>query len=266
MRGNDVYLIQSTSYPANDNIMELLICIDSLRRSSAKNITAVIPYFGYARQDRKVVPRSPISAKLVANLITNAGANRVLTMDLHANQIQGFFDIPVDNLYAAPVLLKHILKNIGTKNIVCVAPDVGGVERARAIGKRLNAGLAIIDKRRERPGQSEVMNVIGEIKNKSCIIIDDLIDSGGTICNAADALIEKGAKEVYCYVVHGVLTGSCIDKIKKSKIKKIVITDTIDNTKKVKGVSKIEVVSIAPLIAEAIKRISQSTSVSSLFK
>ena len=266
MRGNDVYLIQSTSYPANDNIMELLICIDSLRRSSAKNITAVIPYFGYARQDRKVVPRSPISAKLVANLITNAGANRVLTMDLHANQIQGFFDIPVDNLYAAPVLLKHILKNIGMKNIVCVAPDVGGVERARAIGKRLNAGLAIIDKRRERPGQSEVMNVIGEVKNKTCIIIDDLIDSGGTICNAADALIEKGAKEVYCYVVHGVLTGSSIDKIKKSKMKKIVITDTIDNTKKIKGVSKIEVVSIAPLIAEAIKRISQSTSVSSLFK
>jgi len=273
MRGNDVYLIQSTSYPANDNIMELLICIDSLRRSSAKNITAVIPYFGYAspyfgyaRQDRKVVPRSPISAKLVANLITNAGANRVLTMDLHANQIQGFFDIPVDNLYASPVLLKHILKNIGTKNIVCVAPDVGGVERARAIGKRLNAGLAIIDKRRERPGQSEVMNVIGEVKNKSCIIIDDLIDSGGTICNAADALIEKGAKEVYCYVVHGVLTGSSIDKIKKSKMKKIVITDTIDNAKKIKGVSKIEVVSIAPLIAEAIKRISQSTSVSSLFK
>jgi ribose-phosphate pyrophosphokinase len=233
MRGNDVYLIQSTSYPANDNIMELLICIDSLRRSSAKNITAVIPYFGYARQDRKVVPRSPISAKLVANLITNAGANRVLTMDLHANQIQGFFDIPVDNLYAAPVFLKHILKNIGTKNIVCVAPDVGGVERARAIGKRLNAGLAIIDKRRERPGQSEVMNVIGEVKNKTCIIIDDLIDSGGTICNAADALIEKGAKEVYCYVVHGVLTGSSIDKIKKSKMKKIVITDTIDNTKNI---------------------------------
>jgi len=266
MRGNDVYLIQSTSYPANDNIMELLICIDSLRRSSAKNITAVIPYFGYARQDRKVVPRSPISAKLVANLITNAGANRVLTMDLHANQIQGFFDIPVDNLYAAPVLLKHILKNIGMKNIVCVAPDVGGVERARAIGKRLNAGLAIIDKRRERPGQSEVMNVIGEVKNKSCIIIDDLIDSGGTICNAADALMDKGAKEVYCYVVHGVLTGSSIDKIKQSKMKKIVITDTIDNTKKIKGVSKIEVVSIAPLIAEAIKRISQSTSVSSLFK
>jgi ribose-phosphate pyrophosphokinase len=266
MRGNDVYLIQSTSYPANDNIMELLICIDSLRRSSAKNITAVIPYFGYARQDRKVVPRSPISAKLVANLITNAGANRVLTMDLHANQIQGFFDIPVDNLYAAPVLLKHILKNIGMKNIVCVAPDVGGVERARAIGKRLSAGLAIIDKRRERPGQSEVMNVIGEVKNKSCIIIDDLIDSGGTICNAADALMDKGAKEVYCYVVHGVLTGSSIDKIKKSKMKKIVITDTIDNTKKIKGVSKIEVVSIAPLIAEAIKRISQSTSVSSLFK
>jgi ribose-phosphate pyrophosphokinase len=266
MRGNDVYLIQSTSYPANDNIMELLICIDSLRRSSSKNITAVIPYFGYARQDRKVVPRSPISAKLVANLITNAGAHRVLTMDLHANQIQGFFDIPVDNLYAAPVLLKHILKNIDTKNIVCVAPDVGGVERARAIGKRLNAGLAIIDKRRESPGKSEVMNVIGEVKNKSCIIIDDLIDSGGTICNAADALMEKGAKEVYCYVVHGVLTGSSIDKIKKSKMKKIVITDTIDNTKKIKGVSKIEVVSIAPLIAEAIKRISQSTSVSSLFK
>lgn len=266
VRGEDVFVIQPTSYPANDHVMELLLTIDALRRSSARRITAVIPYYGYSRQDRKSAPRSAIAAKLVANLITRAGADRVLTFDLHATQIQGFFDIPVDNLYAAPVLLKHILKNIGTKNIVCVAPDVGGVERARAIGKRLNAGLAIIDKRRERPGQSEVMNVIGEIKNKSCIIIDDLIDSGGTICNAADALIEKGAKEVYCYVVHGVLTGSCIDKIKKSKIKKIVITDTIDNTKKVKGVSKIEVVSIAPLIAEAIKRISQSTSVSSLFK
>ena len=225
MRGNDVFVIQSTSYPANDNIMELLICIDSLRRSSAKSITAVIPYFGYARQDRKVVPRSPISAKLVANLIVNAGATRVLTMDLHANQIQGFFDIPVDNLFAAPVLVKHILKNISSKNIVSVAPDVGGVERARAIGKRLNSGLAIIDKRREKPGQSEVMNVIGNVKGKTCIIIDDLIDSGGTICNAAEALIKNGAKEVYCYVVHGVLTGKSIANINKSKIKKMIITN-----------------------------------------
>jgi ribose-phosphate pyrophosphokinase len=265
MRGNDVFVIQSTSYPANDNIMELLICIDSLRRSSAKSITAVIPYFGYARQDRKVVPRSPISAKLVANLIVNAGATRVLTMDLHANQIQGFFDIPVDNLFAAPVLVKHILKNISSKNIVSVAPDVGGVERARAIGKRLNSGLAIIDKRREKPGQSEVMNVIGNVKGKTCIIIDDLIDSGGTICNAAEALIKNGAKEVYCYVVHGVLTGKSIANINKSKIKKMIITNTIDNTKKIINNSKIEIISIAPLIAEAIKRISKSTSVSSLF-
>ena len=267
VRARDVFVVQPTCAPTNESLMELLIMVDALKRASAERISAVIPYFGYARQDRR--PRSsrvPISAKMVADLLQTVGVARVLTMDLHADQIQGFFDIPVDNLYAAPVLLKHILKNIGTKNIVCVAPDVGGVERARAIGKRLNAGLAIVDKRRERPGQSEVMNVIGEVKNKSCIIIDDLIDSGGTICNAADALIEKGAKEVYCYVVHGVLTGSSIDKIKKSKMKKIVITDTIDNTKKIKGVSKIEVVSIAPLIAEAIKRISQSTSVSSLFK
>ena len=265
IRGNSVFVIQSTSTPANDNLMELLLCIDALRRSSAKNITAVIPYFGYARQDRKVTPRSPISAKLVANLITNAGANRVLTLDLHANQIQGFFDIPVDNLFAAPIFVKDIKKNIKSKNLVCVAPDVGGVERARAIGKRLNADLAIIDKRRSGPGKSEVMNVIGHVKGKSCVIIDDLVDSGGTICNAADALIKKGAKDVYAYVVHAVLSGNAVDKIQKSKIKQFVVTNSIDNEAKTKG-SKIKTISIAPLLGEAINRISESKSVSKLFK
>ena len=265
MRGSEVFIIQGTSYPANDNIMELLVCIDALRRASAKNITAVLPYFGYARQDRKVTPRSPISAKLVANLITNAGANRVLTLDLHANQIQGFFDIPVDNLFAAPIFVKDIKKNIKSKNLVCVAPDVGGVERARAIGKRLNADLAIIDKRRSGPGKSEVMNVIGQVKGKSCVIIDDLVDSGGTICNAADALIKKGAKDVYAYVVHAVLSGDAVDKIQKSKIKQFVVTNSIDNEAKTKG-SKIKTISIAPLLGEAINRISESKSVSKLFK
>ena len=265
MRGSEVFVIQGTSYPANDNIMELLVCIDALRRASAKNITAVLPYFGYARQDRKVTPRSPISAKLVANLITNAGANRVLTLDLHANQIQGFFDIPVDNLFAAPIFVKDIKKNIKSKNIVCVAPDVGGVERARAIGKRLDAELAIIDKRRSGPGKSEVMNVIGQVKGKVCVIIDDLVDSGGTICNAAEALMNKGAKAVYAYVVHAVLSGDAVEKIQKSKIKQLVVTNSIDNSGKIKG-SKIKTISVAPLLGEAINRISGSKSVSKLFK
>ena len=265
MRGSEVFVIQGTSYPANDNIMELLVCIDALRRASAKNITAVLPYFGYARQDRKVTPRSPISAKLVANLITNAGANRVLTLDLHANQIQGFFDIPVDNLFAAPIFVKDIKKNIKSKNIVCVAPDVGGVERARAIGKRLDAELAIIDKRRSGPGKSEVMNVIGQVNGKICVIIDDLVDSGGTICNAAEALMNKGAKAVYAYVVHAVLSGDAVEKIQRSKIKQFVVTNSIDNSEKIKG-SKIKTISVAPLLGEAINRISGSKSVSKLFK
>ena len=265
MRGSEVFVIQGTSYPANDNIMELLVCIDALRRASAKNITAVLPYFGYARQDRKVTPRSPISAKLVANLITNAGANRVLTLDLHANQIQGFFDIPVDNLFAAPIFVKDIKKNIKSKNLICVAPDVSGVERARAIGKRLNADLAIIDKRRSGPGKSEVMNVIGQVKGKSCVIIDDLVDSGGTICNAADALVKKGAKDVYAYVVHGVFSGNAVERIQKSKIKQFVVTNSIDNSEKTKR-SKIKTISVAPLLGEAMYRISESKSVSKLFK
>jgi len=266
IRGNSIFVVQSSSNPANDNLMELLVCIDALRRSSAKNITAVIPYFGYARQDRKVVPRTAISAKLVSNLITNAGANRVLTLDLHAGQIQGFFDIPVDNLFATPIFARHIKKNIKTNNLICVAPDVGGVERARALSRRINVGIAIIDKRRPAPGKSEVMNIVGNVKNKKCVIVDDIIDSGGTIVNAAKALKDKGAKEIYVYITHAVLSGSAVDKIKKSQIKKLIITDTIDNSKKIKISKKIEVISIAPMISEAIKRISNSTSVSSLFK
>jgi len=266
IRGNSVFVVQSTSNPANDNLMELLICIDALRRSSAKNITAVIPYFGYARQDRKVVPRTAITAKLVSNLITNAGANRILSVDLHAGQIQGFFDIPVDNLFATPIFARHIKKNIKTNNLICVAPDVGGVERTRALSRRINVGIAIIDKRRPVPGKSEVMNIIGNVKNKLCVIVDDIIDSGGTIVNAAKALKNKGAKEVYVYITHAVLSGDAIDKIKKSQIKKLIITDTIDNSKKIKTSKKIEVISIAPMMSEAIKRISNSTSVSSLFK
>lgn len=266
MRGQDVFVIQSTSSPVNDSIMELLICVDALRRASAKSITAVLPYYAYARQDRKVTPRSPITAKLFANLLAGSGVNRVLTMDLHANQIQGFFDIPVDNLFAAPTLVKHIKKNIKHKNIVCVAPDVGGVERARAIGKRLAADLAIIDKRRSGPGKSEVMNVIGNVKGKTCIIIDDLVDSGGTIVNAASALINKGAKDVYAYVVHGVLTGDAVKKINKSKIKKFVISNSILNNKKIGSSNKFQIISVGSLLAEAIKRISISKSVSKLFK
>ena len=266
IRGNSIFVVQSTSNPVNDNLMELLICIDALRRSSAKNITAVIPYFGYARQDRKVVPRTAISAKLVSNLITDAGANRILSVDLHAGQIQGFFDIPVDNLFATPIFARHIKKNIKTNNLICVAPDVGGVERARALSRRINVGIAIIDKRRPTPGKSEVMNIVGNVKHKICVIVDDIIDSGGTIVNAAKALKDKGAKEIYVYITHAVLSGSAVNKIKESQIKKLIITDTIDNSKKIKISKKIEVISFAPMISEAIKRISNSTSVSSLFK
>ena len=266
IRGNAIFIIQSSSAPANDNLMELLLCIDALKRSSAKNITAVIPYFGYARQDRKVVPRTSISAKLVSNLITKAGADRIVTVDLHAGQIQGFFDIPVDNLFATPIFARHIKKNLKTKNLVCVAPDVGGTERARALGKFLNAGLAIIDKRRPAPGKSEVMNVVGYVKGKTCIVVDDIIDSGGTIVNASNALIERGAKEVHVYVTHGVLSGKAVEKIKNSKIKRLIITDTIDNAHRVKGVKNIEILTISHLVGEAIKRISNSTSVSDLFR
>ena len=266
IRGNSIFIIQSVSSPANDNLMELLLCIDALKRSSAKNITAVIPYFGYARQDRKVVPRTSISAKLVSNLITNAGADRIVTVDLHAGQIQGFFDIPVDNLFATTIFARHARKKIKSKKIICVAPDVGGTERARALGKLLNVGLAIVDKRRPKPGQSQVMNVIGDVKNQTCIIVDDIIDSGGTIVNAAKALKERGAKEVYVYITHGVLSGDAVKKIKNSVIKNLVITDTIDNGEKTKNVKNIEVLPISALMGEAIKRISNSTSVSDLFK
>ena len=266
IRGNSIFIIQGISSPANDNLMELLLCIDALKRSSAKNITAVIPYFGYARQDRKVVPRTSISAKLVSNLITKAGADRIVTVDLHAGQIQGFFDIPVDNLFATPIFSRHIKKKIKSKNLICVAPDVGGVERARALGRKLDIGLAIIDKRRPTPGKSQVMNVIGNVKGKTCIIVDDIIDSGGTIINAAEALIKRGAKEVHVYITHGVLSGESVEKIRKSKIKNLVVTDTIDNSNKVKKSRNIEVLSISNLLAEAMKRISNSTSVSDLFK
>ena len=266
IRGNSIFIIQSISSPANDNLMELLLCIDALKRSSAKNITAVIHYFGYARQDRKVVPRTSISAKLVSNLITKAGADRVVTVDLHAGQIQGFFDIPVDNLFTTPIFARHARKKIKSKKIICVAPDVGGTERARALGKLLNAGLAIVDKRRPKPGQSKVMNVIGDVKDQTCIIVDDIIDSGGTIVNAASALKKRGAKEVYVYITHGVLTGDAVKKIKTSVIKNLVITDTIGNMEKTKNVKNIEVLPISGLMGEAIKRISNSTSVSDLFK
>ena len=266
IRGNSIFIIQGISSPANDNLMELLLCIDALKRSSAKNITAVIPYFGYARQDRKVVPRTSISAKLVSNLITKAGADRIVTVDLHAGQIQGFFDIPVDNLFSTPIFARHIKRKVKSKNLICVAPDVGGVERTRALGRKLDVGLAIIDKRRPAPGKSQVMNVIGNVKGKTCIITDDIIDSGGTIVNAADALIKRGAKEVYVYVTHGVLSGEAVEKIKKSKIKNLVVTDTIDNSDKVKKSRIIEVLPISNLLAEAMRRISNSTSVSDLFK
>ena len=266
IRGNNIFIIQSISSPANDNLMEMLLCIDALKRSSAKNITAVIPYFGYARQDRKVVPRTSISAKLVSNLITKAGADRVVTVDLHAGQIQGFFDIPVDNLFATPIFSRHIKKNIKSKNLICVSPDVGGVARTRGLSKFLNSGLAIIDKRRPAPGKSEVMNVIGNVKDKCCIMVDDIIDSGGTIVNAAKVLKQKGAKEIHVYITHGVLSGDAVQKIKKSAIKKLVITDTIDNFNKIKSAKNIEILSVSNLMGEAIRRISNSTSVSYLFK
>jgi len=266
IRGNSIFIIQSISSPANDNLMELLLCIDALKRSSAKNITAVIPYFGYARQDRKVVPRTSISAKLVSNLITKAGADRVVTVDLHAGQVQGFFDIPVDNLFCTPIFARHVKKNIKSRNIICVAPDVGGTERARALGKSLDVGLAIVDKRRPAPGKSQVMNVIGNVKDKTCIIVDDIIDSGGTIINSAKALKDRGAKEVYVYITHGVLSGEAVRKIQKSAIKKLVITDSIDNQIRVNKAKNIEVLTISNLMGEAIKRISNSTSVSDLFK
>ena len=265
IRGNSVFVIQSTSNPANDNLMELLLVIDALRRSSAKTITAVIPYFGYARQDRKVAPRTSISAKVVANLLTNAGANRVVTVDLHAGQIQGFFDMPVDNLFTTPLFSKFIKKKISSKKLICVSPDMGGVARTIALATRIKADLAIIDKRRPAPGKSQVMNIIGDVKNKTCIIVDDIIDSGGTIINAVEALKKKGAKEVYVFITHAVLSGDAAKKIKNSKIKKLIITDSIDNSSKIKNNNKIEVLSITSLMSEAIKRIANSNSVSDLF-
>jgi ribose-phosphate pyrophosphokinase len=265
VRGEDIFVIQSTSFPANDNLMELLIVIDALRRASARRVTAVIPYFGYARQDRKVGPRTPISAKLVSNLITRAGADRVLTIDLHAGQIQGFFDIPTDNLYAMPVMVRDIQDYIGHDNLMIVSPDVGGVVRARALAKRLGADLAIVDKRRERAGESEVMNIIGDVEGRSCILIDDIVDSGGTICNAAEALLREGAKDVCAYATHGVLSGGAVARIKGSKLKSLVITDSIASTDEVAKCANIRRISIAPLIGEAMRRINNEESVSSLF-
>jgi ribose-phosphate pyrophosphokinase len=265
VRGADVFVVQSTSYPANDHLMELLIIIDALRRASARRITAVVPYFGYARQDRKPGPRTPISAKLVANLITNAGADRVLTLDLHAGQIQGFFDIPTDNLYAAPVMVRDIRERFDLSNVMVVSPDVGGVVRARGLAKRINAPLAIIDKRRERAGDSEVMNVIGEVDGRTCILVDDIVDSGGTLVNAADALIEKGAKEVYAYITHGVLSGGAVARITASQLKELVITDSIQASEAVRVAVNIRGLSIATLIGDAIGRTAAEESVSSLF-
>lgn len=265
VRGSDVFIIQSTSFPANDHLMELLIITDALRRASARRITAVIPYFGYARQDRKVGSRAPISAKLVANLITHAGVDRVMTLDLHANQIQGFFDIPVDNLFASPVMVRDIKERFDLTNVMVVSPDVGGVVRARGLAKRINTPLAIIDKRRERAGESEVMNVIGEVAGYTCILIDDIVDSGGTLVNAADALINNGAKEVYAYISHGVLSGGAAARIASSKMKELVITDSILPTEAVNKAANIRTLPIAPLIGEAISRTASEESVSSLF-
>ncbi len=265
VRGQDVFVIQSTSFPANDNLMELLILIDALKRSSARRITAVIPYYGYARQDRKPGPRTPISAKLVANLIERAGVDRVLTLDLHAGQIQGFFDIPTDNLFAAPIIARDIQERLPENQTVVVSPDVGGVVRARALAKRIGAPIAICDKRRERPGESEVMNVIGEVDGMRCILIDDIVDSGGTLCNAAEALLKNGATEVHAYITHGVLSGGAVSRIKNSRLKSLVITDSIEPTEAVRATKNIRVLSIAPLIGEAIMRTSREESVSSLF-
>ena len=264
VRGQDVYVIQSTSKPANDNLVELLVCIDALKRASAKQITAVIPYFGYARQDRKPGPRTPISAKLVANLITTSGADRVLTIDLHAGQIQGFFDIPVDNLYAAPILLEDIKKNYNLEKTVIISPDVGGVVRARYVANKLNIGLAIVDKRREAANISDVLNIIGDVKEKNCILVDDIVDTAGTLTNAGEALLNEGAKTVSAYVSHGVLSGNALEKIKKSVLKEIVTTNTISSLLS-EDKNKIRRLSVAPLIAEAVKRIDNHSSVSSLF-
>ncbi|MGH6644120.1 ribose-phosphate pyrophosphokinase [Hypericibacter terrae] len=265
VRGEDVFVVQSTSFPANDNLMELLVTLDALRRGSARRVTAVIPYYGYARQDRKSGPRTPISAKLVANLITVAGADRVLTLDLHAGQIQGFFDIPTDNLFAAPVLVKDIEQNFGRGNITIVSPDVGGVVRARAYAKRLDADLAIIDKRREKAGVSEVMNIIGDVDGKRCVLVDDIVDSAGTLCNAAVALKEAGAVSVSAYVTHGVLSGGAVARVSAAPIDRLVITDSIMATEAVRVSQNVRQVTIAPLIAEAMRRISEERSVSTLF-
>ncbi len=266
VRGEDAFVIQSTSYPANDHLMELLVCIDALRRASARRITAVVPYYGYARQDRKPGPRTPISAKLVANLISQAGANRVLTMDLHAGQIQGFFDIPTDNLVAGPVFVRDIKENFQNGNLTIVSPDVGGVVRARNIMLRVDGELAIVDKRRDGPGQSEVMNIIGNVKGRDCILIDDIVDSAGTLCNAAEALIEAGAKSASAYITHGVMSGAAVSRVTESVLEHLVITDSIEPTRDVLDTPNMRVLSVAPLIGEAIKRISEETSVSSLFE
>src|SRR6476620_7417873 len=265
VRGSDAFIIQSTSFPANDHLMELLIITDALRRSSARRITAVIPYFGYARQDRKSGSRTPISAKLVANLITQAGVDRVMTLDLHAGQIQGFFDIPTDNLFAAPVMVRDIKERLDVKNVVVVSPDVGGVVRARALAKRIDASLAIVDKRRERAGESEVMNIIGDVAGKSSILVDDIVDSGGTLCNAAEALLKNGAQEVHAYITHGVLSGGAVARIAASKLKTLVLSDSIQPTEAVKVARNIRVVSVASLMGEAIGRTALEASVSSLF-
>ena len=266
VRGEDVFIIQSTSSPANDNLMELLVCIDALRRASARRITAVLPYFGYARQDRKPGPRTPISAKLVANLIATAGANRVLTMDLHAGQIQGFFDIPTDNLYSGPVFTRKIAEKYGDENLVMVSPDVGGVVRTRALAKRLSADLAIIDKRRERAGMSEVMNIIGDVDGRTCVIVDDIVDSAGTLCNAADALKNAGATRVLAYVTHGVLSGGAVARVTASALEHLSVTDSIAATDAMRHARNLRTIPIAPLLGEAIRRISEETSVSSLFE
>lgn len=265
VRGEDVFVIQSTSYSANDNLMELLVCIDALKRASARRITAVLPYFGYARQDRKPGPRTPISAKLVANLIVTAGANRVLTMDLHAGQIQGFFDIPTDNLFSAPVFTRDLQERLNGERPIIVSPDVGGVVRARALAKRIDADLAIVDKRRERAGVSEVMHIIGEVKGRSCILVDDIVDSAGTLCNAADALIAEGAKEVSAYVTHGVLSGGAVARVNASALQALTVTDSIQSTEAMSNSDNLRCVTIAPLIGEAVRRISEESSVSSLF-
>lgn len=266
VRGEDVFVLQSTSFPTNDHLMELLILIDALRRSSAKRITAVVPYYGYARQDRKPGPRTPISAKLVANMITQAGADRVLTVDLHALQIQGFFDIPTDNLFAAPTMVKDIKENFDLSKVMVVSPDVGGVVRARDLAKRINAPLAIVDKRRERPGESEVMSVIGDVEGYECILVDDIVDSGGTLCNASDALLARGASEVSAYITHGVLSGGAVARVTSSSLKNLVITDSIQSTEAVRVAHNIRVISISTLIGEAIARTSGEKSVSSLFE